>query len=318
MLAAPPPLSDRDEVIALLRAWHGESPGTRHDPLGLRIRSIVATPIHRIAITRIAENRGIDVRARMPAARRPSSSQAPIDLWQFEDLEIEEGSRLGTRIERVLDDLPERVSDCERCRGEGKNACTSCLGTGVRGHGKHRHVCGACSGAGHSTCVSCTGLGAFIGPPVAWSAIVEGTLTRIVRAPGITDQAALDVDAALERGLGTIVMRDDAWSGTVDGSTGYRDATHASQLGDEVRALFGELEATTMGRVRGHRLEIRRAAVYTVTLDDGSSFVAWGPPAKISPVDALDARGQALMRTLGLLAIGVLIAIVLIWMQRHH
>lgn len=318
MLAAPPPLSDRDEVIALLRKWHAESPDTRHDPLSLPIKSIAATPIHRIAITRLAENRGVAVRARVPTARRPTSSQAPIDLWSLETLDIPEGSKLGTRVEQVLEGLPERAHDCERCRGEGKIACGACHGSGVRGHGKHRHVCGACSGSGSTTCVSCTGLGAFLGPPVAWSAIVEGTLTRIVRAPGISDAAALDIDAALERGLGTVVMRDDAWSGVVDGSVGYRDASQASQIGDEVRALFGELEVTTLGRVRGHKLEIKRAAVYTVTLEDGRSFLAWGPPAKISPEDALDARGQALLRTMGLLLVGVVIAIVLVWLQRHH
>ncbi len=318
MLAAPPPLSDRDEVLSLLRAWHGDSPATRRDPRALGIRSIVATPVHRIAITRVAENRGIGVRARMPAGRRPPSAQAPIDVWAIADLEIPLGSKLGTRIERVLEDLPERVSDCERCRGEGRVSCTACQGTGVRGHGKHRHVCGACSGAGHSTCLPCTGLGGFIGPPFAWSSIAEGTATRIVRAPGISDEAALDVDAALARGLGTVVLRDDAWSGAVDGSIGYRDTSHASQLGDEIRALFSEVQATSLGRVRAHKLEVRRAAVYSVTLEDGSTFVTWGPPAKVSPEDALDARGAALGRTIGLLLVGVAIAIVVTWLGRHR
>lgn len=318
MLAAPPPLSDRDEVIGLLRKWHEESPGTRHDPRTLSIRSVTATPIHRIAITRLAENRGLGVRARAPAPRRPTSSQAPVDLWAIDALDLPEGSKLGTRVEHVLEDLPERVQDCERCRGEGKISCGACHGTGVRGHGKHRHVCGACSGTGSTTCVSCTGLGGFIGPTVAWSAIVEGTASRVVRAPGISDEAALDVDAALERGLGTVVMRDDAWSGSVDQSLGYRDASQATQLGEEVRKLFSELEATTMGQVRGHRLEIRRAAVYAVTLADGKTFVTWGPPAKVSPQDALDAPGRALVRTLGLLLIGVLIAIALVWSHRHR
>jgi hypothetical protein len=318
MLAAPPPMSDRDEVLVLLRSWHGGSPGTRHDPLSLAIRSIVATPLHRIAITRVAENRGVNVRGRTPAGRRPLSTQAPIDVWSIPELDIPEGSKLGTRVEQVLEDLPERVSDCERCRGEGRIACTACHGAGVRGHGKHRHVCGACSGTGHASCLPCTGLGGFIGPPVAWSAIVEGTMTRIVRAPGISDEAALDVDALLSRGLGTVVTRDDAWSGSVDGSGSYRGSAPSSELTNEIRALFTELEATTLGRVRAHRLEIRRAAVYTVTLEDGRSFVTWGPPAKVSPADALDAPGQAMLRTAGLLLIGVLIAVALVWLQRHH
>ncbi len=318
MLAAPPPLSDRDEVLVLLRKWQEESPGTRHDPRTLDIKSIVATPIHRIAITCIGENRGVGVRSRNPAARRPPSSQAPIDAWQIEELEIPEHSKLGTRIEQELADLPERVSDCERCRGDGKIACSVCHGSGVSGHGKHRHVCGACSGTGSSVCASCSGLGGFIGPAFAWSAIVEGTATRIVRAAGITDEAALDIDAALERGLGMVVHRDDAWNGAVGGSIGYRESSQHNHLDEEIRKLAAELESTTLGRLRGHRLEIRRAAVYTVTLADGRTFVTWGPPAKVSPSDALDARGAALMRTAGLLLIGVVIAIVLIWMQRHH
>ena len=316
MLAAPPPLSDRDEVLALLRQWHAEDPGTRQDPRGLAIKSIVATPIHRISITSIGENRGIGVRVRNPAAKRPPSSQAPIDAWQIDELEMAPGSKLGTRVEHELKDLPERVSDCERCRGAGKITCSVCRGTGVTGSGKHRHVCGPCSGSGSTTCVSCTGLGGFIGPPFAWSAIVEGTATRIVRAPGISDEAALDVDAALERGLGTVIQRDDVWNGSVGGSVSYRESSHESHIEDEIKKLFSEVQATTLGRLRGHRLEIRRAAVYTVTLEDGRSLLTWGPPAKVSPPDVLDARGAALMRTVGLLLLGVAIAIVLVWMQR--
>lgn len=318
MLAAPPPLGDRDEVLALLRAWHGASPETRIAPGDVPIRDIVAMPVHRIAITRIAENRGIGVRARAPAARRPLGTQAPVDVWAIEALDIPEGSRLGTRIEKVLEGEPERVHDCERCSGEGRVSCSACQGTGVRGHGKHRHVCGACSGSGHASCVPCTGLGAFVGPAYAWATIAEGTATRIVRPPGISDEAALDVDAALSRGLGTVVLRDDAWGGAVDAGLGYRDAAHATQLADEIRALKVEVESTSLGRVRGHKLEVRRSAVYTVTLTDGRSFVAWGPPAKVTPEDALDARGAALVRTLGLLLLGVAIAVVLFWLGRHR
>ncbi|MFO0682943.1 MAG: zinc finger-like domain-containing protein [Sandaracinus sp.] len=318
MLAAPPPLSDRDEVLALLRALHAESPSTRRDPASLRIRAIVATPVHRIAITRVAENRGLRVQPRMPAPRRPPTPQALVDAWQMPELDLPEGSPIGQRAEKLLDHLPERVSDCERCRGAGKVTCTLCNGAGVRGHGQHRHVCAACSGHGSTECVPCHGMGGFAGPPIAWSAIVEGTATRIVRAPGISDEAALDVDAVLAKGRGAVVVRDDAWSGGFDTSLGYRDSGSATQLGDEVRALLAELEQTTMGRVRGHKLEIRRAAVYTVTLEDGTSFVVWGTPAKVAPEGALDVRGAEIRRVLGLLLVGVVIALVVIWLGHHR
>ena len=161
------------------------------------------------------------------------------------------------------------------------------------------------------------GLGGFSGPPFVWSAIVEGTVTRVVRAPGISDEALLDVDAVFSRGLGAIVTRDDAWSGTLDASAGYRGGDTTSDLAEQVRALLAELDATSIGRARGHKLEIKRAAAYTVTLGDGRAFTLWGPPAKVSPPDALDAPGRALLRNLGLLAIGFFVALVLMWLTRH-
>lgn len=318
MLAAPPPLSDRDEVLALLRAWHADSPGTRVDPRSLTIASVVASPIHRVAITRVAENRGIDVRPRMAAARRSVAGAPPVDVWQYDELFIPLGSTLGTRVEKVLEGLPERVSDCPRCHGEGKVTCAPCQGTGVRGQGQLRHVCAACSGVGHTPCVPCGGLGGFLGAPVAWSAIVEGTMTRIVRPAWLANDVALAIDAALAQGTGSIVTRDDAWNGAVHRSAGYRDASLASPLGDEIRALFSELEATTLGRVRAHRLEIRRVVVYQVTLASGGSFVTWGHPTMVSPEDALDAPSAALRRSLRLIGVGVLLAMLLAWTMRFH
>jgi hypothetical protein len=317
MLAAPPPPSDRDEVIGLLRRWHESHPGARRDPTKLAIDSVDASPIHRIAITRIAESRGVSVRPRTPASRKTVASLAPIDPWTIAELDLPEGSRVGTRKEHDLAGEADRVAECERCRGEGKMRCGACHGSGVRGRGMHHHVCGACSGAGHVTCLSCTGLGGFSGPVYAWSAIVEGTHTRIVRAPGISDEAALDVDAALERGLGTVITRDDAWSGAIGGASGYRTTTASTPLGDEIAAAYAELGPTTAGRVRGHRLEIRRASVYTVVLRDGTRFATWGSPPKVSPEDALDAPAVAVARVLVTLSIVALLAVLLTWWMRQ-
>lgn len=314
MLAAPPPKSDRDEVIALLRSW--QSGGERADPLTLGIKSIVAMPIHRIAISRIAENRGVKAQMRTPAARRTLPPGRAFDAWQLAELEHPTGAAVGRRLEVVLEGQADIVSDCERCRGEGRVSCTPCNGSGRIRSGQHAHPCGTCNGSGRVTCVSCTGLGGFAGLPVAWSEIVEGTVSRVVRPPGISDAAALDMDDVLGRGLGTIVAKVDPWDGNVEAPAGYR-GTDPIPVPDEVRALLAELDQNSVGRARWHRLEIRRAAVYAVTLDDGRSFVTWGPPAKVVPEDALDVKGAAAVRVVIALLVGVLLALVLVWIGRH-
>lgn len=306
MLAAPPPKSDRDEVIALLRAWQSAG-GERADPLALGIKSIVAVPVHRIAISRIAENRGVKAQLRTPAGRRSLPPERRFDVWQLEDLEHGASAHVGRRLEKVLEDQPEMVSDCERCRGAGEIACTPCNGSGRIRSGQHAHHCGTCGGSGRVTCVSCTGLGGFSGLPVAWSEIVEGTVSRIVRPAGITDAAALDMHDVLARGLGSVVAKLDPW----DGSTG------AIPVPDEVRALALELEQNSVGRARWQRLEIRAAAVYSVALDDGRTFVTWGPPAKVVPEDVLDVKGAAAVRIVIMLLVGILVAMVLMWIGRH-
>jgi len=318
VLAAPPPLSDRDEVIALLRAWHADGPDTRYAPASLDIRSIVAIPVHRVAITRIAENRGTGSVPRTPTTRRVQTTLDPIDPWSIPELDLSDDSPVGRRIEKVLEGEPDRVSDCGRCAGEGRLRCGACGGSGYVGGGKHRRRCEACGGSGMVSCTSCGGLGAFAGPPIAWSVIAEGSLTRVVRPAGISDQAALDLDAALGRGLGALVLRENAWNGTLDGVGDARDGATVGGLSDQVRSLRDELAGTSAGRARGERIEIRRASVYTVTLGDGRSFQIWGPPAKVSPPDALDAPGRSLLRVVGLFAIGFVVALALMWLQRHR
>jgi len=217
MLPAPPPMSDRDEVIALLRAWQSSSPDTRGDPSKLPIASIVAAPIYRVAITRIAEQRGVRVRPRMPGPRRAGQLVTRVDPWTIEEIALPLEAKLGRRIEKEIEDAPEIGSDCERCRGEGQAGCTACGGSGYRPSGQHgrEHPCATCNGTGRVVCTPCGGLGGFVGPQVAWAEIVEGTVSRIVRPSGLPEQAVLDVDAAIERGAGVPIARDDHWGGSV-------------------------------------------------------------------------------------------------------
>jgi hypothetical protein len=318
MLPAPPPMSDRDEVIALLRAWHEGSPDVRADPTAISITSIVAAPIYRIAITRIAEQRGVRARPKMPGPRGIGATADRVDPWHIADLTLPAEARTGRRKELEIEGAPEISSDCERCRGEGKCACGTCNGTGRVGHGKHQHTCHSCNGAGRTICASCGGLGAFVGPQVAWAEIVEGTNARVVRPSGIPDQAVLDLDAAIERGGGAVLVKDDAWSGVFDPSLGARDPSAADALAGEVQALLAEVAEQSLGQARGHRLEIRRAAVYRVSLADGRSFLLWGRPARVSPENALDEPNRALMKTAGLFAIALVVTLVMLWIARHH
>jgi len=85
----------------------------------------------------------------------------------------------------------------------------------------------------------------------------------------------------------------------------------------EVQALSAELDQTSVGQARAHRLEIRRSAVYRVNLADGRSFLVWGTPARVEPENALDESSRVALRTMRWLGIGVLIAIVMMWLARH-
>jgi hypothetical protein len=296
MLTAPPPLTDRDEVLALLRAHHAESPSTRRAPNEIEIASIDALPTLRVSLTSVVEGRGVRVLPIRPAPRPPIGYTPPkIDCWALDGLDLPDDAPIGRRAERALEG--EMPCDCERCAGRGERRCDVCRGSGHINSGRHRKTCHACNGRGANPCVTCNGLGGFVGSPMAWSAIVESTAVRIVKGPDLPDDAALAIDAVLEKGGGTLIHRQEGArvEHAVLPAIGYRGSA-ANPLVEGVDSLLAEIDSAGTARVRTQRLEVRRAAAFRVSSKDGKSFLVWGAPVRVSPEDALDKPSAEIAR----------------------
>jgi hypothetical protein len=296
MLAAPPPRTDKDEVQALLRAWHSASPGDRIAPDRVGVAAIEPLSVWRVALASICEGRGVYVRPQRAVARVPGARAVPdIDPWSVGGLELPADAPIGRRVELELPG--EERCDCEACRGQGQRTCSPCRGSGWLGSGRQRTQCTSCSGRGTTPCSRCNGLGGFAGAPIAWSEIVKTTAVRLVKDDALPPEVALALDEVLERGGGTVVFERaaDELDLREVGSASYRDAPPPARFAEAATSLLAEGDVGR-AKVRSRKLEVRRAAAFRVRREDGTSFLAWGWPARVEPSDALDSTFGRIVR----------------------
>lgn len=298
VLPAPPPRTAWDELRPLLRAWHAEHPSKRLSPDEVALADVESLEVLRVALTSVCEGRGVYVRPVRPVPRLPGQRPVPdVDVWSVEGLELPPDAPIGRRAERVL--AGEGVCDCNNCRGAGERRCSTCGGSGTVGGGRSRRRCAACDGRGRTKCFPCNGLGAFAGPVVVWSEIVTTTAVRLVRSEGLPGEVALALDEWLERGGG---MRIVEYSGAritreaiASCPRDYRSSAIEAPWIEAALALAAEIDGTGTARIRSQRLEVRRAPACRARTDDGRVWVAWGPPPRVHPPDALD-RPESVVR----------------------